>query len=326
MSVPIISIVIPVYKAEQWLERCLDSVCGQTFKDLEIICVNDASPDGSLDILKVYAQRDVRLVIINLSENQGEGGARNRGLDAATGAYIGFVDSDDTIPPDFYSALYATMVESGADMVEGGTCVVDAHGRTTPHPHWSWLWSCLYRSAFLRGRCHIFPVGFPVGADVLFMARVYASRPKRCRVSSVCYNYHQIAGSASHHMTETHIESLLSMYAAAFDEIMTQFREKRLDAESGGSIFRDFFISLTMQAKFRLPEVGRERCALTLLQKYAACPFVAPTDEQLAVLDPILLRLLRAGDTQRLASYLRAGRKHVAASLRERCRGIERHT
>ena len=99
-SSPIISIIIPVYNVEQYLCECLDSVQNQTLHDIEIICVNDCSTDGSLSILKKYACKDERIKIIEKNSNEGLSTARNVGMAAASGKYILFVDSDDYIDRD----------------------------------------------------------------------------------------------------------------------------------------------------------------------------------------------------------------------------------
>ncbi len=114
-----VSVIIPVYNTEQYLKKCLDSVCGQTLKDLEIICINDCSPDGSLQILKEYAANDNRIKIIDFKENKGAAAARNAGINAASGEYLGFVDSDDFIDLDFYEKLYDKAIETGAEVVKG---------------------------------------------------------------------------------------------------------------------------------------------------------------------------------------------------------------
>ena len=95
-SNPKVSIIIPVYNVEQYLPKCLDSIINQTLKDIEIICINDGSIDNSLSILKEYASKDDRIIIID-KENEGQGIARNLGIKKAKGKYIGFVDPDDWV-------------------------------------------------------------------------------------------------------------------------------------------------------------------------------------------------------------------------------------
>jgi len=93
----LISIIIPIYNVEKYLSQCLDSVINQTYKNLEIICVNDASTDNSLQILKKYAKKDNRIKIIENNKNLGVGLSRNKGIDKASGTYIHFLDPDDWI-------------------------------------------------------------------------------------------------------------------------------------------------------------------------------------------------------------------------------------
>lgn len=116
---PVISVIIPVYNTAPWLRRCLESVCGQALQNIEIICVNDGSTDGSAEILDEYVQQDRRILPISLARNQGVSVARNIGMEAATGEWLGFVDSDDTILPDFYEKLYAAATSSHAEIVKG---------------------------------------------------------------------------------------------------------------------------------------------------------------------------------------------------------------
>lgn len=106
---PKISVIIPVYNVEKTLHKCLDSVIGQTFKNLEIICVNDASTDSSPYILQEYAKKDKRIKIINNEKNLGLGLTRNHGMEYATGDYIHFLDSDDWMELDAYEILTSNL-------------------------------------------------------------------------------------------------------------------------------------------------------------------------------------------------------------------------
>lgn len=109
-----ISVIVPIYNVEKYLARCLDSVVGQTFRDIEIICVNDGSTDKSLSIAEQYAKKDGRISLIN-QENKGLSAARNVGMRIARGKYISFVDSDDWIDLDFLEKLYDAAESCGAD-------------------------------------------------------------------------------------------------------------------------------------------------------------------------------------------------------------------
>lgn len=112
-----VSVVIPVYKVEKYLDACLNSVENQTYDDLEIICVNDGSPDNSGEILKKHQERDKRIKIID-QENKGLSGARNAGMEIATGKWLYFVDSDDMIAPYAIEKIVKSAKEYDADMVK----------------------------------------------------------------------------------------------------------------------------------------------------------------------------------------------------------------
>lgn len=116
MISPKISIIIPVYNVEKYLPKCLDSIVNQTYKNLEIICVNDGSEDSSADILSRYAEQDSRFVLIN-KENEGVSVARNKALDAVSGEYIMFVDSDDWIDANTCELALNKALQQKADVV-----------------------------------------------------------------------------------------------------------------------------------------------------------------------------------------------------------------
>ena len=101
---PLISVIVPVYKVEQYLHRCVDSILAQTYTNLEIILIDDGSPDRSGAICDEYAAKDSRIRVIH-QKNAGLGAARNAGLDVCSGEYIAFVDSDDTLPEDALEQL-----------------------------------------------------------------------------------------------------------------------------------------------------------------------------------------------------------------------------
>jgi len=114
-SEPLISVIVPVYNVKPYLPKCLDSICGQTYTNLEIIVVDDGSTDGSGIICDEYAAKDSRIKVIH-QENGGLSVARNKGLDVATGEYIAFVDSDDWIDREMYKELYENLVKQGVDI------------------------------------------------------------------------------------------------------------------------------------------------------------------------------------------------------------------
>lgn len=104
-SGPVVSVIVPVYNPGPYLRKCLDSVCGQTLRDVEILCVDDCSTDGSLALLEAYAAREPRITVIAHKKNRGCAAARNSAMDVARGTYIHFLDSDDWIDPGYLEEL-----------------------------------------------------------------------------------------------------------------------------------------------------------------------------------------------------------------------------
>ena len=115
-QLPLISVIVPVYKVENYLDCCVQSIVNQTYSNLEIILIDDGSPDASGAMCDAWAEKDSRIRVIH-QQNAGGGAARNAGLDAAWGERIAFVDSDDYIAPDCYQYLH-TLLEEGADIAE----------------------------------------------------------------------------------------------------------------------------------------------------------------------------------------------------------------
>ena len=116
----LVSIIVPVYNVSQQLPCCLDSLVGQTYSELEIIVVNDFSPDNSQEIIDGYCTRDLRIRPLVHEQNKGPGGARNTGIEAATGDYLLFVDADDWLAPDAVEYLVNVVRERQSDIVRFG--------------------------------------------------------------------------------------------------------------------------------------------------------------------------------------------------------------
>ena len=125
MSQKSASIIIPCYNVETYLPRCLDSLVDQTLDDLEIICINDGSPDNCLAILRDYEQRYPDTIVVIDKENEGVWRGRLDAIAIARGEYIGFVDSDDYVEPDFAEKLYTAAKENDADISVCGFRRVD---------------------------------------------------------------------------------------------------------------------------------------------------------------------------------------------------------
>ena len=180
---PLLSVIIPVYNVEKYLNKCIQSIVNQTYTNLEIILVNDGSIDSSPAICEEWAKRDSRVRVIH-KENGGAGDSRNAALDTVKSPLIGIVDSDDYILPDMYEKLYNAMIENDADMSICSFSRVDANDNPLPRkrimpeshckvvsreealntftkpPYYSeyeLLWTKLYKSEIFKG------IRFPKG-------------------------------------------------------------------------------------------------------------------------------------------------------------------
>lgn len=120
MQEPLLSVIMPVYNAETYLEDTLSSLLTQSFREFELICINDCSRDNSIQILQAYAEKDSRIRCIDLEHNVGAGEARNYGIAAAQGVYLTFLDADDSIEPDLYERAMARTEGHTIDMVVWG--------------------------------------------------------------------------------------------------------------------------------------------------------------------------------------------------------------
>ena len=193
-----VSVVIPVHNMEQHLRQCLDSVAGQTLRELEIICVDDGSTDASPEILAEYAHRDSRFRIIR-QENSGPGAARNAGLAQAAGEYLIFLDSDDWFEPDMLEVMRAQAAETGADVTVCRAVGFDAGSGEELPSEWmlkdqylpgdsfapkeiaqhifqftyGWPWDKLYRRAFIERMGLVYPP-LPNSEDLVFVFQALA--------------------------------------------------------------------------------------------------------------------------------------------------------
>ena len=127
-SRPEISVIVPVYKVERYLNECIDSILAQTFTDFELILVDDGSPDNCPALCDAAAAKDSRIRVIH-QKNRGLSGARNAGLDAAEGEWIAFVDSDDMLLPQALEKAHSTAEKTGADVVLYGFAFTDENGK-----------------------------------------------------------------------------------------------------------------------------------------------------------------------------------------------------
>lgn len=208
----LISVIVPAYNVEKYIRKCLDSVCGQTYRNLEIIVVDDGSADGTGAVCDEFAAKDGRVRVLHL-ENVGVGAARNRGLDCATGELIGFVDSDDWAEPDMFEALCNILVANDADI---SICSYfrERKGRTKPmlddgkvrrltakqalgelirdNTFKNYLWNRLYKRALFD------EIRFPECThyeDVAVMYRLFAAARRLACINRPLYHHVYRVGS-----------------------------------------------------------------------------------------------------------------------------------
>lgn len=232
MDSPLVSIIIPVHNVEKYLRKCLDSVLAQTYPSLEILVVNDASPDGSEAILAEYAAKDERVRIFTLSSNQGVSAARNVGLDMACGKYVQFVDSDDQLASQMCEHLVHIAERTHADQVKCGFCLVDQDGkeirRRSPRTGFfdltqaderriafehSRKFFLVWNGLFLRKTIHDLRMDLQAmcSEDILFGVQAFLRSTRIVTIPDVLYSYVQQPQSLMH--TPTLAKSLGGIYA-----------------------------------------------------------------------------------------------------------------
>lgn len=207
-----ISVIVPVYKVEKYLDKCVSSIVNQTYKNLEIILVDDGSPDNCPAMCDAWAEKDDRVKVIH-KKNGGLSDARNAGMKIAIGEFIGFVDSDDWIAPGMYQHLYEIMISDQSDiavcgalmvwedgrtqkLTRDGSCVLNREDAMRAIIEESWLkqpvWNKLYRTEKIRD------ITFPVGKyheDVFWSYKAVGMVDRVSVSDKVGYYYLQRDGS-----------------------------------------------------------------------------------------------------------------------------------
>ena len=226
-----ISVIVPVYNVEPYLRKCLDSVINQTYKDMEILIVDDGSTDGSGDICDEY-KTDKRVRVFH-TENRGLSCARNVGLDNAKGDWIGFVDSDDWIEPEMYELLIKRAEETGADIVECGVCM-EFKARTIHYPSiqdtvcGTEAIEALIRrkiknyacSKIWKAKCFA-DIRFPEGRNYEDISTVYkiVQKAKVTGINGEYYHWRQRASSISHRHDKKDLEDGWIAYKKRYDDL-----------------------------------------------------------------------------------------------------------
>lgn len=214
-DLPLISVVVPVYRVEDYLDKCIRSIAEQTYSNLEILLVDDGSPDASGAICDRWAESDCRIRAIH-QKNAGAGAARNRALDAAEGDLIAFVDSDDYLHPNLYAHLYGLM-KDGVDIAECEIGITETDDLSMDDGTGAKVLVCDTEAALrlhiqdeifrqtppnkLYRRACVGDIRFPEGNlidDEFFTYKVLGSAKKLAHSSACMYAYRQQSGSAMH--------------------------------------------------------------------------------------------------------------------------------
>lgn len=202
----LLSVIVPIYNVEPYLKRGVDSILAQNYPNMEIILVDDGSPDNCGEICDEYAEADKRIRVIH-KENGGLSSARNAGLDVATGEYFSFIDSDDSILPDMYSTMINALEENNLDIISCGIrrvknnnvkSIDDGDGSVTVRDSYNALIDCLANDGAAVW-CKIYTkkaigdIRFPVGRIFEDSATMYLFTANACKVGHVnqaFYNYY----------------------------------------------------------------------------------------------------------------------------------------
>lgn len=249
---PLISVIVPVHNLEKYLVRCIESIIGQTYKNLEIILIDDGSTDTSGQIIDEFKKKDNRIKVIH-KENGGESNARNTGLRMATGEYIAFCDCDDWMDLDMYETLAWELIQENIDMVASGwyketdsssqeirnALPVDSRvfGREEllkylymrdSYRGFAYMWDKLYKREILKdkdGNWILFHEDLRLGGDVLYLAEVALNVKRAKYVDRAFYHYYQRDESGCHTKDVTKLREWLK----AYELILQRFEEEQID-------------------------------------------------------------------------------------------------
>lgn len=216
-NTPLISVIVPVFNAQRFLPKCIGSILNQSYKNLEVLLIDDGSTDKSLEICKKYEQKDSRVVFIS-QENGGVSSARNNGLRRANGEYICFVDSDDWIPRKSIQVLYEAVSAEDADLAVGSIKrVKEGRNDILPSPSavnyiedkseflnyvkqvFPGPVAKLYKKEIINKYSLYFPSGIAVGEDTIFLCSYLENCKTIISVSDTVYFYNRLNGSSATH-------------------------------------------------------------------------------------------------------------------------------
>jgi CDP-glycerol glycerophosphotransferase len=332
-AAPLVSIVLPVFGVEKYLSACLDSLLGQTYQRLQVVAVDDGSPDDSISILRERADRDPRLEIVRQA-NAGLGAARNRGVRHARGRYLMFVDSDDLLKPDAVASYEQSLRSTGSDFVVGGYQRIRAAASFPAAP---WLraahetarqaitladfpdiqvnavaWSKMYQRQFWDDQGLKFPVGV-LYEDQAVSARAYARARHFDVLSAVTYQWRVREDNSSISQQDLDVTDLTARFTAAFAslaELETMDAHDARDTRLVQLLSNDFPLSIraSQHAEGAFWEVLRNGLDRLRAETGEAVWQQVPPQHRVAI------RLVSEGRRDALFDFISLQRNHVKHS------------
>ena len=314
-----ISVVIPVFNTAPCLHRCLESVTGQTLRDIEIICVNDGSTDVSSAILHEYSRRDSRVLVIDFDENKGVSVARNAGLAVAQGEFIGFVDSDDYIDLCFFERLYEAAVNHGADIakcnrrtreVDGKITFIEPNQAVRENKFYFMIGfqAAIYNRAMLQKNDIRFPEGITNREDIVFLIKAVYWANNIITVDDAWYHCEKRPESASQSLN---FQKVLESGVSAAGMIIDFLNSVDIDPASYSHIVHKELKRIYRQGRGQ----GKNDDAVARCQRlFARCRHKELLLSSLS-LPPVLAYLFKNGDRDGLAVYQSFSSKQSASFL-----------
>lgn len=249
---PKVSIVIPVYNAEKYIDDCINSIINQPFQSYEIILVNDGSVDKSKEICLDYAEKYNNICLID-KENGGPSSARNMGIENAVGEYIVFIDADDIIHKNYFTKLYSTVEENHCDMVISGyesnfnnktipefksntvlsgKDLILSNKKVHTNNDLCFCWRCIYRLSPIKKNNIRFNEGVRVGEDTIFNLEVLLKSRRAMQIDEILYT----------HVIDNY-ESIMSIkYKPYLEEsILNQYQDRKILSEEYGLLKKDWY-------------------------------------------------------------------------------------
>ncbi|WP_338449835.1 glycosyltransferase [Niallia oryzisoli] len=250
-----VSVIIPVYNAEKYITECIESLINQTLEECEFIFVNDGSKDRSSYIINEFKEKDRRIILIN-QENQGVSMARNNGLNAARGEYVGFVDADDYIKQDMYERLYNSAIKDDCDIVISNfESEMDGHKVITSYPfpvnkrlHKNYIeeeilphfimednlntaWNKIYRKKIIKDNNVIFPCNVALGEDGIFNMDAFSYAATVKYIEYMGYHYREVKGSATRDILQKdYFKRALEVYSSELPRVFAdRIKKKKIE-------------------------------------------------------------------------------------------------